>query len=52
VWDSEASHKASISLPSVQKAIAAGKPMIAGFSNSTVTELVGGHGLVQTKKNL
>lgn len=49
VWDSEQSHKASLSLPSVQKAIAGGKPMIAGFSNGAVTEPVGGHGLVQTK---
>lgn len=49
VWDSEESHKASLSLPSVRQAIARGKPLIAGFSNSTVTEPVGGHGLTSVK---
>jgi quinol monooxygenase YgiN len=47
VWDEERSHKASLSLPSVQQAIAQGKPLIAGFSDGVVTEPVGGHGLVQ-----
>jgi len=37
VWDSEQSHKASLSLPAVKQAI------------STVTEPVGGHGLAPTK---
>jgi quinol monooxygenase YgiN len=45
VWDSEASHKASLSLPSVQAAISRGKPLIAGFGERYVTEPVGGHGL-------
>ena len=45
VWDSQASHEASLSLASVQDAIAQGRPMIAGFSERTVTEPVGGHGL-------
>ncbi|HEX6386069.1 MAG TPA: putative quinol monooxygenase [Anaerolineae bacterium] len=45
VWDSQASHQASLSLPSVQQAIARGKPLIAGFGESVVTEPVGGHGL-------
>ena len=49
VWDSEQSHKASLSLPAVKQATTRGKPLIAGFSNSTVTEPVGGHGLVPTK---
>jgi quinol monooxygenase YgiN len=49
VWDSEQSHKASLSLPAVKQAITRGKPMIAGFSNSTVTEPVGGHGLAPAK---
>ena len=48
-WDSEASHKAALSLPSVQKAIALGRPLIAEFGKSTVTEPVGGHGLVPAK---
>jgi quinol monooxygenase YgiN len=46
VWDSEASHKASLSLPSVKAAISKGKPLIARFGESHVTAPVGGHGLV------
>jgi len=45
VWSDEASHKASLSLPSVQAAIARARPIIAGFDQHTVTEPVGGHGL-------
>ena len=45
VWDSQASHKASLSLPSVQAAIAKGRPMIAGFSNRAETTPLGGIGL-------
>ncbi|TKR29547.1 antibiotic biosynthesis monooxygenase [Luteimonas gilva] len=45
VWDSQASHQASLSLPAVKQAIARGKPLIAGFSNGTTTTPVGGHGL-------
>lgn len=46
VWDSEASHKASLSLPAVQAAISKGRPLIAGFSDRTVTTPVGGIGLM------
>ena len=49
VWDSQESHKASLSLPSVKQAITRGKPLITGFSNNTVTEPVGGHGLSPAK---
>jgi len=45
VWDSEASHRASLSLPVVQQAIAQGRPLIAGFGDAVVTLPVGGHGL-------
>lgn len=45
VWDSEESHKASLSLPSVQAAITAARPMIAGFESSVRTEPVAGVGL-------
>jgi quinol monooxygenase YgiN len=45
VWDSAESHKASLSLPSVQGAIAKGRPLIAGFEQHIATEPVGGHGL-------
>lgn len=45
VWVDEASHKASLSMPSVQNAIKIGRPMIAGFGERFVTAPVGGHGL-------
>ena len=45
IWDSPASHEASLSLPSVQQAIARGRPLIAGFGERIVTEPVVGHGL-------
>ena len=45
VWESEQSHRASLSLPSVQAAIAKGKPLISGFGERFVTEPVGGQGL-------
>ena len=45
VWDNKESHEASLKLPSVQRAISRGKPLIAGFSNNVVTEPVGGYGL-------
>ena len=45
VWDSQESHRASLKLPSVQEAIAKGRPLIAGFSNRVETEPLGGHGL-------
>jgi quinol monooxygenase YgiN len=47
VWDRQASHEASLSLPSVQQAITRGKPLIAGFGERFVTEPVGGHGLAR-----
>jgi quinol monooxygenase YgiN len=45
VWDAEASHRASLSLPQVQAAIAKARPLIAGSGSRTVTAPVGGHGL-------
>ncbi|HEY9553914.1 putative quinol monooxygenase [Allosphingosinicella sp.] len=45
VWDSEASHKASLQLPAVQAAIAKARPILAGFDSHVVTQPVGGHGL-------
>ena len=45
VWDSQASHKASLLLPAVRAAIAKGWPMIAGFSNRVETAPIGGHGI-------
>jgi quinol monooxygenase YgiN len=45
VWDRQESHKASLSLPSVQDAIKRGRPLIAGFGARFETTPVGGHGL-------
>ena len=48
VWDSPASHRASLQLPAVQRAIAKARPLIAGFGDRFETEPVGGHGLVHS----
>jgi quinol monooxygenase YgiN len=45
VWDSAEHHRASLSLPAVQAAIAKGRPMIAAFQSHVVTEPVGGVGV-------
>ena len=45
VWDDQASHAASLTLPAVQSAIAQARPLIAGFSNRVVTTPIGGIGL-------
>jgi quinol monooxygenase YgiN len=45
VWDSAASHQASLALPAVKAAIAKGRPLIAGFSNRVETAPIGGYGL-------
>ena len=45
VWDSQESHQASLALPSVQEAIAQGRPLIAGFGERFETRPVAGHGL-------
>jgi quinol monooxygenase YgiN len=45
VWDSPASHRASLALPAVKAAIGKGRQLIAGFSNRVETVPIGGHGL-------
>lgn len=45
VWESKESHEASLSLESVQTAIASGRPLMAGFGERFETSPVGGHGL-------
>ena len=45
VWDAQASHMASLTLPSVKAAISKARPLIAGFSNSVVTTPIGGIGI-------
>lgn len=47
VWDEQASHKASLSLPTVQQAIAQAKPLIAAFEHHVETLPVGGHGFIR-----
>jgi quinol monooxygenase YgiN len=47
VWDSRASHRASLQLPAVRAAIARARPIIAGFESGTETEPVGGVGLAR-----
>lgn len=44
-WTDEESHKASLSLPSVQEAIRKARPIIAGMESIAETQPVGGHGL-------
>jgi quinol monooxygenase YgiN len=44
-WDSKESHAASLSLPAVKSAIAAGRPMISGVGMNAVTVPMGGYGL-------
>jgi quinol monooxygenase YgiN len=45
VWASQELHRASLTLPAVQQAIAQGGPLIAGFGERFETAPVGGHGL-------
>jgi quinol monooxygenase YgiN len=45
VWDSEASHDASLQLPAVQASIARAKDLIAGVETGVVTVPAGGIGL-------
>jgi quinol monooxygenase YgiN len=45
VWESKERHAASLSTPSVKKAMEKGKPLIAGFGNMVETAPIGGHGL-------
>lgn len=45
VWTDQAAHRASLGLPSVQAAIAKGRPLIAGFDSRAETKVLGGIGL-------
>lgn len=45
VWESQAAHRASLQIPAVKAAIAAGMPLIDSFDLHVSTEPVGGHGL-------
>ena len=48
VWESQASHKASLELPSVKDSIARGMPLIAAFEQHVETVPVGGIGIRKT----
>lgn len=50
VWDNAASHQASLSLPSVQAAISAGRPLIASFGQRIETVPLGGTGLAEPSR--
>jgi quinol monooxygenase YgiN len=45
VWDSQASHQASLTLQSVRDAITKARPLIAGMTRTAETEPLGGVGL-------
>jgi len=45
VWDSQESHKASLSIPEVKATIARAMPLIAGFEERFETEPKGGIGI-------
>lgn len=45
VWDSMASHDASLSLPAVKNAISQSRALVAGFEKIAVTTPVWGHRL-------
>src|SRR5687767_3077930 len=45
VWTSEADHKASLQTTEVRALIEKGRPMVAGFGESTRLVPLGGHGL-------
>lgn len=44
IWDSAASHDASLTLPAVKNSIGEAKPLIAGFEKIAVTQPIGGVG--------
>lgn len=46
-WESKDAHAASLSLPSVKRAIAKARPLIAAMAAVAETAPVGGHGLTE-----
>ena len=50
IWDSAASHDASLSLATVKDTMARAKPLIAGFEKVAVTNPVGGVGFPSAGK--
>ena len=50
VWDNKEKHDASLSLPSVTKAISLARPMIASFGSQVITSPVAGIGIPATAR--
>jgi quinol monooxygenase YgiN len=50
VWESRELHEASLTLQTVQQAIAQGRPLIAGFGERFETTPIGGHGLQHSSR--
>lgn len=50
IWDTAASHDASLTLPAVKNSMFQGKALIAGFERVAVTQPVGGVGLPSAGK--
>ena len=50
IWDSKASHDASLSLPAVRAAITRARPLIAATGGGVTTVPVGGYGLAAAPK--
>lgn len=50
VWDSAASHDASLSLPQVKNAIPQAKPLVSNFERIAATTPVWGQGLPPTSR--
>jgi len=49
IWDSQASHDASLTLSAVKNAMAQGKPLIAAFERVAVTNPIEGVGLPEPR---
>jgi len=47
VWDCEASHDASFTLPAIKEAVGLVRPMVIGIQSKVITTPVGGLGLAQ-----
>ena len=45
VWKTEADHTASLQMPEIRAIIEKGRPMVAGFGDSSRMVTLGGHGL-------
>ncbi len=52
VWDAQESQRASLNMPSVQKAISRGRVLIAEFRERHETIPLGGHGLASSSAAL